>query len=149
MVDSHDLKQIIKGIKTSRSNGNDGISSELLKLISNDIADSITLIINHSLKSGIFPNQLKIAKVTPIYIKDDKKIITNYRPIFVLPVVSKVFETVIHEQLSDYLSPNKLFSGQQYGFRKNSSTELAALELIDSLLAQLKNHMIPINIVLI
>ena len=46
LVDSHDVKQIIKGIKTSRSTGHDGISSELLKLISNDIADSITLIIN-------------------------------------------------------------------------------------------------------
>ena len=145
MVDSHDVKQIIKGIKTSRSNGHDGISLQLLKLISNDIADSITLIINQSLKSGIFPNQLTIAKVTPIYKKDDKKIITNYRPISALPVVSKVFETVIHEQLSDYSSSNNLFSGQQYGFRKNSSTELVTLELIDRLLAQLKNHTIPIN----
>ena len=62
-----------------------------------------------------------------------------------MPVVSKNFETVIHEQLSDYFSSNNLFSGQQYGFRKNASTELAALELIDRLLAQLKNHMIPID----
>ena len=135
LVDSHDVKQIIKGIKTSRSSGHDGISSELLQLINNDIADSITLIINQS----------QIAKVTPIYKKDDKKIITNYRHISVLPVVLKVFETVIHEQLSDYFSSNNLFSGQQYGFRKNSSTELAALELIDRLLAQLKNRIIPIN----
>ena len=52
LVDSHNIKQIIKGIKTSRSNGHDGISSELLKLISNDIADSITLIINQSLKDS-------------------------------------------------------------------------------------------------
>ena len=60
-----------------------------------------------------------------------------------MPVVSKVFETVIHEQLSDYFSSNNLFSGQQYRFRKNLSTELAPLELIDRLL--LKNNMIPIN----
>ena len=137
--DSHYIKQIIKGIKTSQSNRHDGIPSELLKLISNDIADSITLIINQSLKSGIFPNQLKIAKVTPIYKKDDKKIITTYRSISVLPVVSKVFETVIYEQLSNYFLSNNLFSAQQYGFRKYSSIELAALELIERLLAQLKN----------
>ena len=62
LVDSHDVKQITKGIKTSRSNGHDGISSELIKLISNNIADSITLIINQSLKSGIFPDQLKLPK---------------------------------------------------------------------------------------
>ena len=106
-------------MKTSQSNGHDGISSELLKLISNDFVDSISLTIYQSLKSGIFPDQLKFAKVTPIYKKDDTKIITNYRPISVLPVVSKVFETVIHEQLRDYFSSNNLFSGQQYGFRKN------------------------------
>ena len=144
LVDSHCIKQIIKGVNTTRSNRHDRISSELLKLISNDIADSITLTINQSLKSGIFPNQLKIAKVTPTYKKDNKKIISNYRPISVLPVVSKVFETVIHEQLSDYFLSNNLFIAQQYGFRKNSSTELAALELIDRL-AQLKNHKININ----
>ena len=114
-------------------------------MINNDIADSITLIINQPLKSGIFPNQLKIAKVSPIYKKDDEKIITNYRPISVLPVVSKVFETLIHEQLSDYFLSHNLFSAQQYGFRKDSSIELAALELIDRLLAQLKNHKILIN----
>ena len=63
---------------------------------------------------------------------------TNYRPISVLAVVSNVVETVIYEQLSDYFSSNNLFSAQQYGFRMNSSTEPAALELIDLLLAQLK-----------
>ena len=69
LVDFHYIKQIIKGIKTSRSNGHDGPSSGILKLISNDIADSIKLIINQSPKSVIFPNQLKIAEVNPIYKK--------------------------------------------------------------------------------
>ena len=62
-----------KRIKPSQSNGHVGICSELLKLISNDIADSITLIINQSLKLGIFPNRLKIAKVTLIYKKMIRK----------------------------------------------------------------------------
>ena len=79
----------------SRSNGHDSISSELLKLVNIDISDCITLIINQSFRSGIFPDQFKIAKVTPIYKKDDKKLIKIYRPISVLPVISKVFETVI------------------------------------------------------
>ena len=129
----------------SRSNGHDSISSELLKLVNIDISDCITLIINQFLRSGIFPDQLKIAIVTPIYKKDDKKLNKNYRPISVLPVISKVFETVICDQLNEYFTSNNLFSPQQYGFRKNSSTELAALELIDRLLAQLNSQMIPIN----
>ena len=68
--------------------------------------------------------------------------ITNYRPI---SVISKTFETVIHEQLSEYFVTNNLFSPQQYGFRKKSSTELAALELLDRLLIQLDSRKIPIN----
>ena len=62
-----------------------------------------------------------------------------------LPVISKIFETVIHEQLSEYFVTNNLFNPQQYGFRKNSSTELAALELLDRLLIQLDSRKIPIN----
>ena len=84
-------------------------------------------------------------KVTPIYKKGDKQKITNYRPISVLPVISKIFETVIHEQLSEYFVTNNLFSPKQYGFKKNASTELAALELLDRLLIQLGSRKIPIN----
>ena len=68
-IDNNYTIQIIKNIKTSRSIRHDGISSELLKLIDNDISACITLIINQSIKSGIFPDRLKIAKVTPIYKK--------------------------------------------------------------------------------
>ena len=127
----------------SHSKGYDGISTEHLKLI--NISKCLTLIINQSLSSGIFPDKLKIAKVTPIFKKGDKQIITNHRPISVLPVISKNFETVIHEQLSEYFVTNNLFSPQQYGSRKNSSNELAALELLDRLLIQLDSRKIPNN----
>ena len=94
----------------SHSKGYDGISTEHLKLINKDISKCLTLIINQSLNSGIFPGKLKIAKVTPIFKKGDKQIITNYRPISVLPVISEIFETLIHEQLSEYFVTNNLFS---------------------------------------
>ena len=133
----------------SMSNGHDGISSELLKLVNDDISSCITLIINQSLTMGIFPDKpfqtTPIAKVTPVYKKCDKKLTNNYRPISVLPVISKVFETVIFDQLTEYFTNNNLFSSQQYGFRKNASTELAALELIDRLLTQMKDSKIPVN----
>ena len=63
-------------------------------------------------------------------------------------MISKIFETVICDQLSHYLESNNLFCPQQYGFTKNSPTELAALEVIDSLLNQLNKHKIPINLYL-
>ena len=88
-IDNTETLRIIKNVKTSHSRGHDGISSELLKLIADDISKCITLIIHQSLHSGIFPDKLKIAKVTPIHKKSDSKLITYYRPIFVLPVISK------------------------------------------------------------
>ena len=145
LIDNNATMRIIKNTRISTSKGHDGISSELLKLITNDISKCITVIINQSLTSGIFPNSLKIAKVTPIFKKENNKLITNYRPISVLPVISKIFETIIHEQLSEYFISNNLFCPQQYGFRKNSSTELAALELLDRVLDQMDKHKIPIN----
>ena len=121
-IDNTSTIRIIKNLKMSQSKGHDGNSSELVKLINNDISCCITLIINQSLTSGIY-----------------------YRPISVLPVISKIFETVMHEQLTKHFMNNILFNPQQYDFRKNSSTELAGLELIDKLLNQLNNHSIPIN----
>ena len=78
----------------------------------------------------------------------ENKLIKNYRPISVLPVISKIFQMAIHEQLSDYFTTNSLFCKQQYGFMKNASTELAALELIDRLLNQLNARKIPTNLYL-
>ena len=145
-IDNIDTKRMIKNVKLSKSKRHDGISSEVLKLISNEISSSITLIINQTLTTGIFPDKLKIAKVVPIFKKDSKKEFQNYRPISVLPVISKIFESVMHDQLNVYFINNKLFCAQQYGFIKNASTELASLELIDRLLNQLNDHKIPINL---
>ena len=87
----------------------------------------------------------RLLKLLLFLKKESNKLITNYRPTSVLPVISKIFETVIHEQLSEYFISNNLFCPQQYGFRKNSSTELAALELLDRVLDQMDKHKIPIN----
>ena len=118
LINNNDTIRIIKKIKFSKSKGHDGVSTELLKLINNDISNCIILIINQSLTSCIYLDSLKVAKVTPIYKKNNNKIISNYRPISVLPVISKVFKNVIFDQLSEYFVTNNLFSPQQYGFRK-------------------------------
>ena len=71
---------------------------------------------------------------------------SNYRPISILPVLSKIIESVMHSQLMHYFSKNKLFSTQQYGFRPNRSTELAALELMDRNIDNMNKSRCPINI---
>ena len=90
------------------------------------------MVINQTLLTGIFPNKLKIAKVIPLFKKGDKSIIIeNYRPISILPSISKVFEKIIFNQLYDHLKKHNLFFNGQYGFRRIHSTELATLDLIE------------------
>ena len=104
----------INKLKPSHSCGCDKISSNILKIIAKEVSPCITLIINQTLSTGIFPSKLKTAKVIPVYKKNDKTLLKNYRPISVLPVVSKIIENVMHNQMMDYFTSNELFSSQQY-----------------------------------
>ena len=70
----------------------------------------------------------------------------NYRPISLLQTISKIFEKLVHKQLYDYMTENKLFNNSQYGFRKNHSTEYATMELIDNTTSKLDNGLIPFSI---
>ena len=138
--------KIIDNLQAKTSSGVDGLSVKLLKIIKDDVASSITLIINQSFQSGIFPDQLKIAKVIPILKKGDSAKLDNYRPISILPAISKMFEKIIFNQLQEHFITNKLFCDGQYGFRERHSTELAALELIDRIVLAMDKGEIPFSI---
>ena len=102
--------------------------------------------INQMLNTGIFPVILKQSKVTPIYKANDNELLSNYRPISVLSSMSKLYEYVISDQLTQYLIDNNLFSLNQYGFRVQHSTELAALNIVDRLTYLMDQGIIPLNI---
>ena len=78
------------------SSGHDGISNKVLKSIKNEIAKPLTLIINQMLKTGIFPNAFKKSKITPLFKMGYSLLVANYRPISLLPTMSKIFERMIH-----------------------------------------------------
>ena len=125
------ILKIIQGLKPKTSAGYDHLSSKVLKDIADIVSTPLSIIINQSLCSGIFPSKLKIAKVIPLFKKGDIQLFGNYRPISLLSSVSKVFEKAAYGQLYEYFSSHALFYDSQYGFRKYHSTELAALELVD------------------
>ena len=100
------------------------------------------------LHTGIFPEPLKISKVVPLYKANDQMLLSNYRPIALLPSLSKIFEYVLLEQLTSYFVENNLLSPHQYGFRAKHSTELAALNIVDNLTYKLDSGLIPMNIYL-
>lgn len=147
-VNATTVRNIINGLKPKTSSGHDGISVKLLKSISSLITDSITFIINQCLETGVFPDRLKLAKVIPLYKKDDPMLLTNYRPISLLPAISKVFERVIYNQIYDHFQNNNLFYESQYGFRSKHSTEMAALEVIDRIIQEIDANQLPITIFL-
>ena len=121
----------IDNLQDKTSTGWDGISNKILKQVKAEIVNPLTRLINRTLRTGIFPDRLKIAKVLPLYKKGDNKLLDNYRPISLLPSLSKIFEKIMNDQLREYFTNNNLFYSSQYGFRSKHSTDLAAAELID------------------
>ena len=95
-IEEEETKTIIKNLKPKNSSGHDSISLILLKASINSIAKPLTCIINQSLKTGRFPSKLKVAKIIPIFKKGDEHDFNNYRPISLLPSISKVFEKTIY-----------------------------------------------------
>ena len=146
LINNQHTTSIISHIKTKYSYGYDEISSALLKIIMIEISPSLTLIINQCLTTGIFPDNLKIAKIIPIYKKGNSKLIDNYRPISLLPTISRIFETAIYSQLYEYFELHHIITDSQYGFRKSHSTIFTATELIDRLTNKLDNKKTPFNI---
>ena len=148
MVDEPTVNKIIEQMTPKTSCGHDNISMKMLKTLKNILLEPLTININQMLNTGIFPDRLKIARVKPLYKKDDSHMFTNYRPISLLPAISKIFEKIIFIQLYAYFVKNNLFFSSQYGFRSEHSTEFAALELVDRIIQQLDQKEIPFSIFL-
>ena len=106
------------------------------------------MIINQSLNTGIFPDKFKLTKITPIHKKGDNHSVENYRPISLLPSISKLFEKVVYDQIYTYFTNNKYFCPNQHGFRKMHSTEHAVMEVADRILTELDKGNTPLAIFL-
>ena len=123
--------KILKNIKSSKAAGIDTLPAKVIKDIAEEIAAPLAFLINRSLEQGVFPTAEKTAKVTPLYKSGDRTNTDNYRPISILNIISKVFERVVFDQLSDYLENNHLLTNYQYGFRRKRSTRDAVTIFTD------------------
>ena len=133
-----DVSKIINKMKPKSSAGYDIISSKLLIQIGDIIACPLSIIINQSLCTGIFPKKLKLAIAIPLYKRYDEKSFGNYRPISLLSSFSKIFERIVFNQLYDYLIEHDLLYQSQCRFHRFHSNELAALELTDRIKQQIE-----------
>jgi hypothetical protein len=126
--------------------GWDQVPSSLLQENQLVIAECLVHIINLSLIQGIFPNELKVAILVPIYKAGTKSDTGNYRPISLLSTFSKNFERVMFTRLSNYFKKHKLLYELQFGFRESYSTQMAIITLMDRIIGALErgNYLVGI-----
>ena len=129
-ITSIDIGSYIKSLSSDKAI-TDNIPLRVFKAITPIILPCLTHIVNLSLSSGKVPDIFKIANVTPIHKGDDRNDPNNYRPISILPIVSKCIEHCVSKQVTDYFENNHLLTNKQYGFRLNHSTTYLTLNLFD------------------
>jgi len=147
-VSPEDIIKIIDELKPKTSSGLDKISNRFLKYVKKELSSTLSKLINISLAQCTFPDQLKIAKITPIFKSKNQYLLENYRPISILPGISKIFEKVMYNQITDHFNDNNLFYLSQYGFRKGHNTEYATVELINRITSEMDENKSPLNIYL-
>ena len=118
-----DILKLLEDVKTSKSAGIDNLAGKFLKEGASVLASPITDLCNLSISLSSFPDDCKIAKLKPLYKKEAKTKPKNYRPVSLLPLISKVIEKVIHNQTQNFLDKNRILYSYQSGFRKHYSTD--------------------------
>lgn len=130
-----EVRDAISTLKDSNSKDINEINTKIIKTIKNLIYIPLTKLINESMACNTFPSIFKVAKVVPLYKgKGSADDYTNYRPISILPILSKVYERVIKNQINEHFESNNLFATGQFGFRKNKTTSLAIDHLTSDIL---------------
>ena len=128
-ISSERVLKLLQTLDVSKAIGLDGIPNNLLKIAAPYIYRSLTDLFNFSLKTKTFPCEFKTAKVCPIFKSGDRDDANNYRPISITPMIARIFEKTVYEQLSEYLNDNNLIDAHQSGFRSIHSTLTALLDL--------------------
>jgi hypothetical protein len=128
-----DVVRQLKLIKRKKATGLDNLPPGLLKDSAEQISAPLTYLINLSLMTGVFPTDWKTAKVIPIHKSGTRSNFDNFRPISILPAISKIIERIIHRQVMSFLNENNLLSRFQFCFRSDLSTEYAATVLLDDI----------------
>jgi hypothetical protein len=115
------------------------ISMCLIKQVIPLIVSPLTYICNKSFEEGVFPDSMKIAKVLPLFKSGKDRELTNYRPISLLPQISKILEKLFNDRLDAFIEKYDILNEAQYGFRKNRSTSSASLELSEQITTAIDN----------
>ena len=131
-ISEYEVFLLLSNLKTSKSTGMDSIPARVLKISAEIISPSLTWIFNLCIKTGVYIDDWKKAWVVPIFKSEDRKKCENYRPISISPIISKIFERSVFNQLYEFLNANNLLSKHQFGFRPKYSTLAALIQMCDA-----------------
>ena len=144
-TDTEEILSIVVLLKPNASPDYDSISLKVVRKCISHIGNFLCDIFNTSLLSGVFPDGLKLAKVIPIYKADDRLSVSNYRSISVLPFF-KNFGKMKYNRLLSFRTASNILANNQYGFRKNHSTYITLLNLVDQITIELDNKQFSLGI---
>ena len=138
---SHEaIAKVISKLNANKAHGADQISIAMLKLCSNDICKPLKLIFDASMATGRFPSSWKLANVQPVHKKNSRQLKSNYRPISLLPIFSKIFEKIVFDAMYAFFVENDLISKHQSGFRPGDSTINQLLAITDEIYQSFENN---------
>ena len=143
-----DIIKVIEKFNPNKSAGHDNIGNFIITKVGNEIVKPLASIFNLSLSTGVVPDKLKLAKVIPIYKKADVDVFSNYRPVSLLPCLSKILERLVFNRCVDYIDANEILNDKQFGFRAKHSTYMAIAQLVDKINTSVEKNETTIGIFL-
>ena len=141
-----EVRDIIDALNPSKSVGPNSIPIKLLKIVGCSISPLLALLMNHSFQSGIYPDTFKIAKVISLFKKGNPELPSNYRPISLLSIFSKIFEKLMYKRLYSFLEVHNILYSLKFGFQENHSIDHALVSLTDSVKNTLDNKRLSCGI---
>uniref|UniRef100_A0A1Y1M4P4 Reverse transcriptase domain-containing protein n=1 Tax=Photinus pyralis TaxID=7054 RepID=A0A1Y1M4P4_PHOPY len=133
-ISFNNVRDIVNAINNSSCKDYFDLTASIIKSMLNVILIPLTKVINACIRESTYPIQLKVSRVVPLHKGGDQDVLSNYRPLSVTPVFSKIFEKALKNQIADYFETNKLFSISQHGFREQKSTSTAILQLTNTII---------------
>ena len=130
-IDAESIKKKLLKLKIFKSPGPDKLHPRVLRELAEVICKPLAIIFHASIQLWVIPDDWKLANITAIYKKGHRQIAGNYRPVSLTSIVCKILESIIRDQIVDYMKTNKLFSNKQFGFIGGHSTTMQLLKVLD------------------
>ena len=128
-----EVEELCRALDTGKAAGWDGVAPRVVKGVARELAGSLSRLFNCCMRDGHYPTCFKVARVVPIFKGkgEDPTEFSGYRPVSVLPVLSQLFERVLHARLVRFMDRQEVLASGQYGFRSGHSTAMAVLDMVE------------------